>query len=97
MESNQDKNYSFYGMGFECFQHKEFEKALMYFRMSVKLDEHSRTYARIYDCLINLRKFKEARPYIEIAYNLNKNHDKVGMQYVTKLVKEDKITEAISI
>lgn len=97
MDSKKDKSYNLYGMGLESFQHKEFEKALEYFKQSLKLNEHSRTYARIYECLINLGKFKEARPYIETAYNMNKNHDKVAMQYVTELVKEEKISEAVAI
>lgn len=97
LDSKEDKSYNLYGMGLESFQHKEFEKALEYFKMSLKLDEHSRTYARIYECLINLGKFEEARPYIEIAYNLNKNHDKVAMQYVAELVIEERIAEAVSI
>ena len=43
------------------------------------------------------REFNEARPYIEIAYKLNKRHDKVSKQYVTELVKEDNISEAVLI
>lgn len=98
MDSKEDKSYNLYGMGLESFRHKEFEKALEYFKQPLRLDEHSRTYARMYECLINLGKFKEARPpYIETAYNMNKNHDKVAMQYVAELVKEEKINEAVAI
>lgn len=97
MDSTEDKSYYLYGMGLESFQHKEFEKALEYFKQSLELDEHSRTYARIYECLINLGKFKEAIPYIETAYNMNKKQDKVAMQYVAELIKEEKMSEATSI
>lgn len=97
MDSKEDKSYNLYGMGLESFQHKEFEKSLEYFKQSLKFDEHSRTYARIYECLINLGNFKEAIPYIETAYNMNKKQDKVAMLYVAELVKEEKISEAIAI
>jgi tetratricopeptide (TPR) repeat protein len=65
-------------MGIESFEKEEFEKALEYFKQSLLLDNRSRTYARIYECLMSLGKFKEARPYIEIAYKMNKRHDKVN-------------------
>lgn len=94
---NYEKSLYLYNMGLESFQQKEFEKALEYFKQSLILDEHSRTYARIYECLISLGKYKEARPYIEKAYNMNKKHDKVAMQYVEELIKEKKISEAVSI
>ena len=46
---------------------------------------------------MSLGEFKEARPYIEIAYKMNKRRDKVSMQYVTELVKEGNISEAVLI
>ncbi|WP_163099402.1 tetratricopeptide repeat protein [Peribacillus alkalitolerans] len=61
------------------------------------LDEHSRTYARIYECLISLGKTADAKPYKEIAYRKNPNHDKVTMQYVETLILEGRINEAIEI
>ena len=92
-----EKSYYLYGMGIESLEQEEFEKALDYFKQSLLLEEHFRTNARIYECLMSLGKFTEARPYIEIAYKMNKGHDKVSMQYVGEIVKEGKISEAVSI
>ncbi|QKS72330.1 tetratricopeptide repeat protein [Paenalkalicoccus suaedae] len=80
MENNYEKSAYLYGKGAGSFKRGEFDEALNYYQQSLKLDNHSRTYARIYECLLSLGKDEEARPYIEIAYNMNKNHDKVAIQ-----------------
>lgn len=94
MGDNNERSSYLYDIGMECVENGEFEKALAYFQQSLILDKHSRTYARIYECLIELGNKREARPYIEIAYNMNKNHDKVAIQYATELIDEGKSSEA---
>lgn len=44
--------------------------------------------------LIKLGMSGEARPYIELAYKMNPNHDKVTMQYVDSLLQEGKVDMA---
>lgn len=63
-----EKARNLYYLGLENFENADYENSLQCFIESNKLDEHSRTYARIYECLKKLGKNKEAKAYIEISY-----------------------------
>ncbi|MBT2636632.1 tetratricopeptide repeat protein [Bacillus sp. ISL-39] len=93
MDKYEESNL-LYEQGLEHFRAGSFQLSLDCFLKSNQLDEHSRTYARIYECLTMLGKTIEAKPYIKIAYEMNPNHDKVIMQYVDTLLQEDKVEVA---
>jgi tetratricopeptide (TPR) repeat protein len=81
-----DKSYALYEKGLAHFENYEYNSALECFKESNELDEHSRTYARIYECLIQLDRINDAKPYIEAAYLKNPKHDKVAIQYAECLL-----------
>ncbi|MDX8289481.1 hypothetical protein SLL00_10135 [Metabacillus indicus] len=86
-----EKARNLYYLGLENFENADYENSLQSFIESNKLDEHSRTYARIYECLKKLGKNKEAKAYIEIAYKKNPIQDKVTLQYAEELVFDGKV------
>ncbi|WP_203288177.1 hypothetical protein [Metabacillus sp. cB07] len=86
-----EKARNLYYLGLENFENEDYENSLQSFIESNKLDEHSRTYARIYECLKKLGKNKEAKENIEIAYKKNPMQDKVTLQYAEELVFDGKV------
>jgi tetratricopeptide (TPR) repeat protein len=91
---NYEESYLLYQQGLEHFEKGESQLSLNCFLQSNEFQEHSRTYARIYECLTKLGMPVEARPYIELAYKMNPNHDKVTMQYVDSLLQEGNVDMA---
>ncbi|SDN14895.1 hypothetical protein SAMN05518871_103434 [Psychrobacillus sp. OK028] len=65
---NNEQSYLLYQEGLLQFEKMEYEKALNCFLKSNELSEHSRTYARIYECLMKLNRDSEAKTYIQTAY-----------------------------
>ncbi|MFD2216433.1 tetratricopeptide repeat protein [Metabacillus endolithicus] len=94
---NQEQSYLLYQEGLLEFKNKEFQNALNCFIKSNQLSEHSRTYARIYECLLKLGKELEAMPYIKTAYTQNPKQDKVAIQYAESLILEGNSDLAIDI
>ncbi|MBM7702010.1 tetratricopeptide repeat protein [Metabacillus iocasae] len=94
---NYKQSYLLYQEGLLEFEKSEFQKALDCFIKSNQLSEHSRTYARIYECLMKLGKESEAKPYIETAYSQNPNQDKVAVQYAQSLIMDGHNELAIEI
>jgi tetratricopeptide (TPR) repeat protein len=92
-----EESYLLYQRGLEYFKMGDYQSSLGCFLKSNELDEHSRTFTRIYECLIKLGRNDEAKPYIEKAYMKNPNHDKVTIQYVETLIHEGKFNEAKDI
>jgi lipopolysaccharide biosynthesis regulator YciM len=87
---NIEKSYETYCLGQNAYEKGEFEKALEYFYESLACNEHYKTYEKIYYCLKVLNKQLEARKYLELAYNLNKNNDKITVEYSQMLIDEGK-------
>ena len=94
---NYEQSYLLYEEGLLEFEKGEFQKALNCFNHSNQLHKHSRTYARIYECLMKLGRESEAKPYIKTAYSQNPNQDKVAIQYAELLIKDGHKELAIEI
>lgn len=92
-----DKARNLYYLGLERFENKDFENSLQCFIESNELNEHPRTYARMYECLKKLGRNNEAKVYIEIAYQMNPIQDKVTIQYAEELIIDGKIALAKEI
>jgi tetratricopeptide (TPR) repeat protein len=92
-----EESYLLYLKGLEFFEMGDFQSSLDCFLKSNELNEHSRTYARVYECLIKLGRNADAKPYIEIAYMKNPNNDKVTIQYVETLMLEGRLNVAKEI
>ncbi|WP_227936444.1 hypothetical protein [Alkalihalobacillus deserti] len=92
-----EKAYLLYQEGLVQFENDNFENALDCFNKSNKLDEHSRTFARIYECLIKLGRKEEAKPFIKTAYLQNPKQDKVTIQYAESLIEDGNVLLAKEI
>ena len=92
-----DKARNLYYLGLEHFENGNFENSLKCFIESNELDEHPRTYARMYECLKKLGRNDEANAYIEIAYKKNPIQDRVTIQYAEELIVDGKIALAKEI
>ena len=92
-----EQAYLLYQEGLEEFEKGEFAAALECFIKSNKFNEHSRTYARIYESLIKLDRNSEAKPYIKQAYLENPRHDKVTIQYAEVLIEDGEVQLARDI
>lgn len=84
---DKDSRY-YYGLGLEAFEREEIKDAIMFFRKSLELSPHFKTYERMYHCLEKIGKLDEAKEYIEKAFNSNPHNDKVAVEYITVLVRE---------
>jgi tetratricopeptide (TPR) repeat protein len=79
----------YYEVGIEKYEKGDIESALKNFQKSLELQEHFKTYERLYHALKDLGRIEEAREAITKAYNLNDRNDKVAFEYV-KFLLEDK-------
>ncbi len=91
------ESHILYGMGMECMEHEKYEEALKHFEKSLNLKQRSLTAARIYECLLHLKRGTEARRYIEMAFMLNSQSDSIAVQYAAVLLQEKKVKKAESI
>jgi tetratricopeptide (TPR) repeat protein len=83
-----DSSYSYYGLGVEFFEKGEYNKAIEYFFKSLEMGDHFKTYERLYNCYVKIGEHSKARECIEKAFELNRNNDKVAIEYISKLVNE---------
>lgn len=80
--------YNNYQLGTIYFKNKDFKTALKYFEDSAAAEPHFKTYEMMYLCSVNLGDNDGSKEYLKKAYELNKNNDKVGVEYA-KLVLEE--------
>lgn len=79
----------YYQVGIEKYEKGEIDSALKNFQKSLELQEHFKTYEKLYHVLKKLGRNEEAKEAITKAYNLNDRNDKVAVEYV-KFLLEDK-------
>jgi tetratricopeptide (TPR) repeat protein len=85
-----DSKY-YYGLGLECFESGDVEKALEHFRKSLEIKPHFKTYERMYQCYKKMNKTYEAKECIEKAFYMNDKNDKVAIEYIRLLIQEGNI------
>lgn len=89
----EDGRY-YYGLGIEALERGDVERSLEYFEQSARIEPHFKTYERISQCYKKLNKIVQAREYIEKAFDLNQNNDKIAVEYAEFLLNEDQIESA---
>lgn len=82
-------SYDYYMLGQEYLDRKAYQNAIKYFLMSLKIEEHYKTYEKLYECYNCINCKELANHFIKLAYETHPKRDKVALIYV-KVLKEEK-------
>ena len=93
MKDALDLYYS--GMNYQ--ENGNLDEALLCFNQSLVIDEHFKTYHRIFQILKIQGKLDECLSAIESAYKLNNRNDKVASDYAEILIQLCRYEEAVVI
>lgn len=78
----------YYFKGTEEYKKQSYKEAIGYFELSNKLEEHFKTYERLYHCYRELDNMEKALECIQKAYTTNPNNDKTAFEYAEMLAGE---------
>ena len=84
-------SYYYYRIGNDNLEKGQIEKAIENFSKSCELNEHFKTYERLYLCYCKLLETDKAYKSIEYAYNLNNVNDKTAYLYAKSLISKGNI------
>ena len=70
-----------YGLGLEEYEKGNYLEAIEYFERSNNIEEHFKTYERLFLCWKELEKREKANSCLEKAYEMNPNNDKIAFEY----------------
>lgn len=87
----------YYFKGTEEYKKQNYKEAVGYFELSNKLEEHFKTYERLFHCYTKLDRKEKALECIEKAYSLNTNNDKTAFEYAEVLAESGEIKLAEDI
>ena len=88
--------YYLYGMGLEQYEQGNYSKAIEYFEQSNAIEEHFKTYERLFECWKKLGKTEKANSCIEIAYRMNPQNDKTAFEYAEMLAETGDTERALA-
>ena len=89
--------YYLYGMGLEQYEQGNYSKAIEYFEQSNAIEEHFKTYERLFECWKKLGKTEKANSCIEIAYRMNPRNDKTAFEYAEMLAGSGDTERALAV
>ena len=87
MDYKEMDSMDYYLKGLVEFEKECYDVAISYFERSNKLEEHFKSYERLYYCWSHLGDKKNAFVCIEKAYQLNPQNDKTAYEYAMMLVE----------
>lgn len=90
-------SYYYYCMGEECREENEIETAIQYYLKSALMEEHFKTYARLYECYFALNQFDLANYFLALSYHKNPANEKIAFQYAMHLIQENETVQAKKI
>ncbi len=90
----QQDSYYYYIKGDDFLNKRKIDLAIAYFRKSLELSEHFKTYFKLYECYKMLNQFEKANNYLKLAYLLNKKNDKTALEYAKVLIDNGSVSEA---
>ncbi len=85
---------SYYLKGLVEYENNCYEAAIGYFEQSIEIEEHFKSYERLYSCWQQLGDTKKAFDCIEKAYRLNPDSDKTAFEFATMLAESEKYEQA---
>ncbi len=77
--------YEYYLKGSEEYDKEHYAEAISCFERSNEIEEHFKSYERLYSCLMHLGDTQKAFACIERAYQLNPRNDKTAFEYARML------------
>ena len=92
-----EDSYSYYLKGNEALEKGQTEEAVSYYKKSLKLSQHYKTYYKLYECCSAIGQYDMAFHYLESAYLLNKKSDKTAAEYAAALSDKGRADEARTI
>ncbi len=96
-QSSEKDNYYYYRLGDEYLSKKEYQNAIKYLIISLKIQIHCKTYEKLYECYNGINQKDMARQFLTLAYNTNPKSDKVSFIYAKALIKENELDKAEGI
>ncbi|EOS34765.1 hypothetical protein C804_01292 [Lachnospiraceae bacterium A4] len=78
-------------------QENQLETAIKYYLKSALMEEHFKTYARLYECYFARKQFDLANYFLTRSYQKNSNNEKVAFQYAMYLIQEKETASAKKI
>ncbi len=73
--------WGLYGMGLEQYEKGNYSDAILYFEQSNTVEEHFKTYERLYKCWKEVGNKEKEKACIEKAYEQNPRNDKTAFEY----------------
>ena len=86
-----------YYMGIEYLDRKDYRKAIEYFELSNDIEQHFKTYERLFQCYIKISDTDNAFECIQKSYTLNPKNDKTAFEYAEICIKTGNYTLAENI
>ena len=90
-------SYYYYCMGEGHREENEIETAIQYYLKSALMEEHFKTYARLYECYFALHQLDLANYFLTLSYHKNPANEKVAFQYAMHLMQENETVQAKKI
>lgn len=89
--------YECYLKGSVEYDQGHYAEAMRWFECSNEIDEHFKSYERLYSCLMHLGDTQKAFACIERAYQLNPRNDKTAYEYAEMLARSGDSTAALDV
>ena len=89
--------YELYGLGLEEYEKGNYPAAIGYFERSNSIEEHFKTYERLYSCWLRLNDTQKAFVCIEKAYQLNSRNNKTALEYAKMLAASGYDEQALKV
>lgn len=77
----------YYYLGLESLEKSDYIAAIDFFELSNRIDEHYKTYERLFFCWKNLDEPSKACECLKKSYSLNPKCDKISVEYAHELAE----------
>lgn len=77
----------YYYLGLENLENSGYKSAVYFFELSNRIEEHYKTYERLFFCWKNLDEPLKAYECLKKAYQINPKSDKISVMYAQELTE----------
>ncbi len=94
----EDKSaYEFFCIATEALNKSDYLTAIKQLLISNSIEEHYKTYEKLYHCYCAIGKWDEAFSCIRSAYQMNSKNDKTAFEYAKYLVEKKDVVFAKNV